>query len=80
MSNVDEIMRQYHQNQDVYQRLIDDIEDIIKRILTANEIKISNFSLRLKSENTLRKKIEYKKKYQDISQITDVVACRIIKR
>ena len=78
MSNVDEIMRQYHQNQDVYQRLIDDIEDIIKRILTANEIKISNFSLRLKSENTLRKKIEYKKKYQDISQITDVVACRII--
>ena len=35
-------------------------------------------AIRIKSEDALMKKITYKNKYQDISQITDVVACRII--
>lgn len=78
MSLVEDIITQYHHNQEVYGHLVDDIEDIIGRILSSNHIKVSNFSIRIKSEETLRKKIMYKHKYRSIGDITDVVACRLI--
>lgn len=78
MSLVEDIISQYHHNQETYGHMVDDIEDIIGRILASNQIKVSNFALRIKSEETLRKKIMYKHKYHSIEDITDVVACRLI--
>ncbi|HIU12455.1 MAG TPA: hypothetical protein IAD15_00040 [Candidatus Fimiplasma intestinipullorum] len=78
MSQVEDIISQYHHNQELYGHMVDDIEDIIGRILSSNQIKVSNFAIRIKSEETLRKKIMYKHKYHRIEDITDVVACRLI--
>ena len=72
------IIKQYHDNQDIYRSLKHDIEDIFSRIIETNHFRISNMAIRIKSEDALTKKITYKNKYQDISEITDVVACRII--
>lgn len=75
---VDKIIRQYHDNQDIYYSLKRDIEDIFERIIETNHFRISNLAIRIKNENALMKKITYKNRYQDINEITDVVACRII--
>ena len=72
------IIKQYHDNQDLYRSLKDDIDDIFKRIINTNHFRISNMAIRIKKEDALIKKITYKYRYQDIKEITDVVACRII--
>lgn len=72
------IIQQYHDNQPLYRDLKHDIEDIFTRIIETNHFRISNMAIRIKSEDALMKKITYKNKYDDIHQITDVVACRII--
>ena len=65
------IIKQYHDNQEVYRSLKHDIEDIFTRIIETHHFRISNMAIRIKSEDALMKKITYKNKYQDISQITD---------
>lgn len=72
------IIKQYHDNQQLYRSLKDDIEDIFSRIIESNHFRISNVAIRIKSEDALMKKITYKNKYHDIKEITDVIACRII--
>lgn len=72
------IIKQYHDNQPTYRALKQDIEDIFTRIIDHDKFRISNVSIRIKSEEALTKKIAYKDKYTDISEITDVVACRVI--
>lgn len=78
MDSTTTILNDYRDNLEIYQGLRDDIEDIINRILKQNQIKISNLAIRIKSEKSLTKKIQFKKKYHHASDITDVVACRII--
>ncbi|MEG0367187.1 MAG: hypothetical protein RR585_10150 [Coprobacillus sp.] len=75
---VKKIVKQFHDNQDIYRALKHDIDDIFTRIIDTHHFRISNMSIRIKSEDALLKKITYKNKYQDICDITDVVACRII--
>ena len=77
MDQTHDIIKQYYDNQELYRSLKDDIEDIMERIIESNHFRISNLSVRIKSEEALLKKITYKN-YQDISEVTDVVACRII--
>ncbi len=72
------IVQQYYDNQELYRNLKHDIEDILTRIINKNHFRISNVSIRIKSEEALRKKIQFKHKYQNINDVTDVVACRII--
>ena len=72
------IIKQYHDNQEMYRSLKHDIDDIFTRIIETNHFRISNMAIRIKSEDALMKKDTYKNKYQDIKEITDVVACRII--
>ena len=72
------IIKQYHDNQEIYRSLKHDIEDIFTRIINTNHFRISNMAIRIKSEDALMKKITYKNRYIDINEITDVVACRII--
>lgn len=72
------IIDQYHESKELYENLKDDLEDILSSIIQTNHFRISNLSIRIKKENTLKRKIIYKNKYHDITEITDVVAARII--
>ena len=77
-NNLEKIIKQYHDNQDIYYSLKHDIEDIFQRIIQTHHFRISNLAIRIKSEDALIKKIIYKNRYHDINDITDVVACRVI--
>ena len=72
------IMSEYYQNIDIYKKLSHDVHDIINTLLEMNHIKISNMSIRIKSEEALRNKIMYKNKYTRLEEITDVLGVRII--
>ena len=74
----EKILQQYHDNQEMYRNLTHDINDILTRIVSKNNFRISNMAIRIKSEEALKRKIEIKNKYQDIKDVTDVVACRVI--
>lgn len=55
MSQVEDIISQYHHNQELYGHMVDDIEDIIGRILSSNQIKVSNFAIRKYERLCMRK-------------------------
>ncbi len=78
INQLNTIINEYYQNMAIYKKLSHDVEDIIQTLIEVNHIKISNMSLRIKSEDALRKKIMYKNKYEHLDEITDVLGCRII--
>jgi len=73
-----ELLNQYHQNLNLYEDLKSDVTDIMQKLISNHHIRLSNFQIRVKKEEALKNKILYKQKYHDISDITDVVACRCI--
>lgn len=72
------IIDQYHENAAIYRSMVHDINDIFSRIIKKNHFRISNYAVRIKTEDSLKRKIEFKNKYHDINDITDVVAARVI--
>ena len=45
------IIKQYHDNQEMYRSLKHDIDDIFTRIIETNHFRISNMAIRIKSED-----------------------------
>ena len=39
---------------------------------------VANISFRIKNEDSLRKKIQFKRKYQQLSDVTDLIGCRVV--
>lgn len=72
------IMNEYSRMRETYRRMKDDLTDILGAMLRRENISISTLSIRIKEKETLRRKIAYKRKYQQLSDITDVIGCRII--
>ncbi len=50
------IIKQFHDNQEIYRSLKHDIDDIFTRIIDTNHFRISNMAIRIKSEDALMKK------------------------
>lgn len=78
IDTLDIIMSEYYQNMEVYKKLKHDVEEIISTLLDMNQIKISNMTLRIKSEEALQNKVISKAKYKHLDEITDILGCRII--
>lgn len=72
------IVNEYYQKMDIYKKMLHDVEDIMTTLIDVNQIKISNMTLRIKTEEALKNKILYKDKYNHLEEITDVLGCRII--
>ena len=70
---LDIIMSEYYQSMDIYKKLEHDVEDIITSLIEMNHIKISNMTLRIKSEEALRNKVISKAKYTHLDEITDIL-------
>lgn len=75
---VETIIEQYRNNYDIYHALLEDVEDILNKIIKKENVKISSLTFRVKQESSLLKKIHYKNFLQHIDEVTDVVAFRII--
>ena len=72
------ILNEYYQTLDVYKKLENDVKQIITNLLDENHIKISNMTLRIKSEQALKHKVMVKNKYDHLNEITDILGCRIV--
>lgn len=77
--NVQErIMEEFSRMRETYMRMSDTLEDILKTALRQENIAISTMSIRIKKKEALRRKIQYKQKYETLWDVTDVLGCRII--
>lgn len=72
------IINEYYQYYDIYQKLENDVREIITTLLDVNHIKISNMTLRIKSEEAIKNKVLSKAKYDHLEEITDILGCRIV--
>ena len=55
IDTLDTIMSEYYQNMEIYKKLKYDVGEIITTLIDINHIKISNMTLRIKSEEALKK-------------------------
>ena len=61
-----------------YENFSDKMDILIKELLEQENISYHSIENRVKEKNSLAKKIDGKNKYQNLSEITDIVGCRII--
>ena len=78
IDTLDTIMSEYYQNMEIYKKLKYDVGEIITTLIDMNHIKISNMTLRIKSEEALKNKVISKAKYNHLDEITDILGCRIV--
>lgn len=72
------IMAEFAQKRELFGHMASDLEDILPTLIAREGIAISNLSIRIKNEEKLRRKVRFKHKYERLSDITDVIGCRVI--
>lgn len=78
IANEETILNEFSQKKQLFMDFQDDLEDIIPTLLKTRKIETANIAFRIKSEESLRKKIQFKHKYQQLTDVTDLVGCRVI--
>ena len=73
INTLDTILNEYYQNLETYKKLKYDVSEIINTLLEMNHIKISNMTLRIKTEEALKNKVILKSKYNHLDEITDIL-------
>lgn len=73
---MEKIISEYKENEKMIQSIANNTYDLIKKLISKE--KIQNFKCRIKSINSLEKKIKAKDKYNQLSDITDVIGFRVI--
>ena len=73
-----QIMAEFAQRRELFAHMAKDLQDILLTLIAREGVSISNLSVRIKGEETLRRKVRFKHKYTRLAEITDVIGCRII--
>lgn len=76
--NVDKILEQFDEQKLNMEKFLISIENTLKQLIDSEEILVHSITSRIKDRDSLKKKIEVKAKYKDISDITDICGIRII--
>ena len=75
----EELLNQYHENLPTMKKLQDVVEKIVKAEIKKSGIFINSFSTRIKTENSLKGKLELKgQKYKKITDLTDILGARVV--
>lgn len=77
-NNKHHLITEYEKGLKQYESFSDKMNILIKELLDQEKISYHSIENRVKEKNSLAKKIDGKNKYQDLSEITDIVGCRII--
>lgn len=77
-SNVQEILSEFDSKKDTFEYLNATVTRLITKLVDDRNIVCSSINGRVKDRSSLEKKIQLKKKYNTLSEITDVVGVRII--
>lgn len=75
---MEDIIKQFEQENTLFERFKIKTELLIRDILQAKSINYHQITSRLKSKESLQNKIIKKQGYNSLSDITDIVGCRII--
>jgi ppGpp synthetase/RelA/SpoT-type nucleotidyltranferase len=77
--HAEEILSAYHERLPILQRLAQKTYDQLNEVLRAQGVEINSIERRVKTEKSLRGKLEIKgEKYNTINDVTDLVGIRII--
>lgn len=71
-------LEEYRKKRPNYEIYITKIQDLIKDFATHSEINLHDIFGRIKTEESLMKKIEEKGKYTNLSEVTDIIGIRVI--
>lgn len=79
MNNIDSILQEYRANLDLYREMATMLPQQLNRIFREASIVVAAIEQRVKSEESLKGKLELKgDKYESIYDITDIVGVRVI--
>lgn len=77
--HAEEILSAYHEKLPILQRLAQKTYDQLNEVLRAQSVEINSIERRVKTEKSLRGKLEIKgEKYNTINDVTDLVGIRVI--
>ena len=77
--HAEEILSAYHEKLPILQRLAQKTYDQLNEVLRAQGVEINSIERRVKTEKSLRGKLEIKgEKYNTINDVTDLVGIRVI--
>ncbi len=77
--HAEEILSAYHEKLPILQRLAQKTYDQLNEVLRAQSVEINSIEHRVKTEKSLRGKLEIKgEKYNTINDVTDLVGIRVI--
>ncbi|TMP86926.1 hypothetical protein CWC05_10640 [Pseudoalteromonas ruthenica] len=74
----EKLLEEYESNIDLFRELATSMDSLVNILLSSSAIKPHSVTCRVKERSSLAKKIDKKDKYQDISEVTDIVGLRII--
>jgi len=77
-NNKHHLIAEFEKELKQYENFSDKMDILIKELLEQENISYHSIENRVKEKNSLAKKIDGKNKYQNLSEITDIVGCRII--
>lgn len=79
MNNTETILQEYRANMDLYREMATMLPQQLNRIFREAGITVAAIEQRIKSEESLKGKLELKgSKYNSIYDITDIVGVRVI--
>lgn len=78
VANEETILQQFAEQKQLLLDLKDDLEDIIPTLLYTRGIEVASLSFRIKNEDSLRKKVQFKRKYRQLTDVTDLIGCRVV--
>ncbi|MEH2252541.1 GTP pyrophosphokinase [Nostoc sp.] len=73
-----DILNEYDNSQIILRKLEKKVKELLQDLLEPNKANIHTISSRIKSRDSLNKKIELKNKYSYLRDITDIVGFRVI--
>jgi region found in relA / spoT proteins family protein len=76
--NMEQILSEFSEKKENYERLLEYIKATIKSLLNDRKIRFHEIEGRIKDRESLKGKIEVKDKYTKLSEITDICGIRII--
>ncbi|WP_052435367.1 GTP pyrophosphokinase [Sulfurospirillum cavolei] len=77
-NNKHRLISEFEKDLKHYESFSDKMHLLLKELLRQEHISYHSIENRVKEKNSLSKKIDGKNKYQNLSDITDIVGCRII--
>jgi len=77
-SNESNLVEEYEVERDKYQSFANTVDNLLVRLLASEGITVHSVGHRCKTVNSLRGKVEKKRSYETLSQITDLAGVRLI--